>query len=672
MGLYDPEDVKLKNKSVKGLLKWALGTSPKRSAFATKVLGSTVDTVGRGVIVPSTKLRLNEIGMPVDMAWDVYAPFVVRKLVQRNYTPVDAMKMVKQRVPAAFDALQQAVSERPVVMNRAPSLHKLSLMGFNVRLTSGKAIKINPSIVVPYGADFDGNCCDFDSEIYLKISKSALDKLDFLMYITSINNQERNEGMKVDVNASTALKFTNQKDNSFVFVNMKIGNFPRVGTPVKDRNGADVYRLPKGVEVAACDPLTGKRGFYEVEALTVEDSCDTVKVKAGDREVIVSTNESMAVFDQTTGALTKVAPKDLEGKLVPILKQDPTPFGTFGDRDLGWVLGSLISDGWVNGNIVGYAKTEDKKRAEVERILRQHQPNFHTSEYRDKPAPGRNKLGESVKIHMYGKELADWVRQFKLLDLPNGVSKKTACYKQINPDLIQHGTEEMLWGLLSGLMDGDGCFVLNTATGKPRFTVRYSTSSPALRDTMAKLLYRLGIRYSITTTPPRGMSNEAYTIIPSSIDIYANLDKLTCIGQSELELIAKWKASSPDYTDKKDCVPVSDAEWAIFKTVCTHTTDSGMYTAMMTNRSGTRKGMRSNFYKYDDFLKENIPLLYARVHETNTLWSSAEVVEDTGKRQVFDFLVKDAKVFAVNNGFVIWDTVNLHVPVSQAGIRDVR
>ena len=62
-------------------------------------------------------------------------------------------------MPAAFDALQQAASERPVVMNRAPSLHKLSIMGFNVRLTSGKAIKINSSIVVPYGADFDGDSC---------------------------------------------------------------------------------------------------------------------------------------------------------------------------------------------------------------------------------------------------------------------------------------------------------------------------------------------------------------------------------------------------------------------------------------------------------------------------------------------------------------------------------
>lgn len=60
-------------------------------------------------------------------------------------------------MPAAFDALQQAVSERPVVMNRAPSLHKLSLMGFNVRLTSGNAIKTNPSIVVPFNMDHDGD-----------------------------------------------------------------------------------------------------------------------------------------------------------------------------------------------------------------------------------------------------------------------------------------------------------------------------------------------------------------------------------------------------------------------------------------------------------------------------------------------------------------------------------
>lgn len=95
VGLYDPTDVKLKAKNVKGLLKWALGKSPKFSGFMQKVLGSTVDTVGRGVIIPSTKIKLNEVGLPVEMAWNIFAPFVTRKLVQQGYSPVNAMEQVK-------------------------------------------------------------------------------------------------------------------------------------------------------------------------------------------------------------------------------------------------------------------------------------------------------------------------------------------------------------------------------------------------------------------------------------------------------------------------------------------------------------------------------------------------------------------------------------------------
>jgi len=118
------------------------------------------------------------------MAWSVYSPFVTRKLVKMGYTPVDALKLCKERKPVAFEALQEAVMERPVVLNRAPSLHKYSLMGFNVKLTGGHAIKVNPSIVVPLAADFDGNCTDFDSKVSLKISKSGLDKLksDCILY----------------------------------------------------------------------------------------------------------------------------------------------------------------------------------------------------------------------------------------------------------------------------------------------------------------------------------------------------------------------------------------------------------------------------------------------------------------------------------------------------------
>lgn len=91
------------------------------------------------------------------MAWNLYSPFVTRKLVQQGYSPVDALKLIKERKPVAMEALVEAVKERPVVLNRAPSLHKLSLVGLNVKLTNGHAIKVNPSIDPPLAADHDGD-----------------------------------------------------------------------------------------------------------------------------------------------------------------------------------------------------------------------------------------------------------------------------------------------------------------------------------------------------------------------------------------------------------------------------------------------------------------------------------------------------------------------------------
>ena len=156
-GLYEPEDVKLRSKHVQGLLKWALGDSPKFSAVQRKVIGSTVDTVGRGVIVPDSRLTLNQVGIPKRMAFGIMAPFVERMLVQRGYSPIDAMKQVKEQTPQATELLQEVMKTHPVLMNRAPSLHKLNVMVFDPVLVAGNAVHVNPSIVVPYAADFDGD-----------------------------------------------------------------------------------------------------------------------------------------------------------------------------------------------------------------------------------------------------------------------------------------------------------------------------------------------------------------------------------------------------------------------------------------------------------------------------------------------------------------------------------
>ena len=170
-GLYAPQDVKLQSKHVNGLLKWALGTgTPKGSAFQRKVLSATVDTVGRGVVTPDPRLKLNELGIPETMAFNIMGPMVARKLVKEGYTPIQAMEKVKKRDVQARDALNEVMNDHPVMMNRAPTLHKLSIMAFRPRLVTGDAIRVNPSIVVPYCLDHDGDAVN----VHVPVSLTAI------------------------------------------------------------------------------------------------------------------------------------------------------------------------------------------------------------------------------------------------------------------------------------------------------------------------------------------------------------------------------------------------------------------------------------------------------------------------------------------------------------------
>ena len=177
-GLYDPQDVKLQSKHVQGLLKWALGSgSPKYSALHRKVLSATVDTVGRGVVTPDPRLKLNEIGLPETMAFNIMAPIVQRKLVNEGYTPIQAMEKVKKRDIQALDALNEVMKDHPVLMNRAPTLHKLSIMAFKPRIVTGDAIRVNPSSVVPFGLDHDGDAVNIHAPVTYDAIQQAYAKM---------------------------------------------------------------------------------------------------------------------------------------------------------------------------------------------------------------------------------------------------------------------------------------------------------------------------------------------------------------------------------------------------------------------------------------------------------------------------------------------------------------
>ena len=172
-GMYDPDDAKLEEKNVQGLLKWVFGKgSAKRGAYQRRILGTAMNIAGRGVVTPNPALKLNQIGLPIKQAWDVYEPFVVRNMVHSGYAPTEAIRMVKERSDKALTHLQTVVKQRPVIVNRAPSLHKYSVMAFEPQLVKGDAVQVPASIVGPYGMDFDGDTVTY----YVPVSKDAVDE----------------------------------------------------------------------------------------------------------------------------------------------------------------------------------------------------------------------------------------------------------------------------------------------------------------------------------------------------------------------------------------------------------------------------------------------------------------------------------------------------------------
>jgi DNA-directed RNA polymerase beta subunit len=197
IGLADPTQQKLQQKNIGGVFKQLFGTgSAKQSFVQRRLIGADVDMSGLGVVVPNPALKLNEAGLPLEKAWDLYEPFIVRNLVMKGVPAMEAAKAVEKRTKPALSSLQEVVKQRPVIVNRAPTLHKYSMMAFWPVLTKGNTLQVSPTIVKPLGMDFDGNCLDFDSKILVKVSKSDLQSFlsDTNLILVSRSMNEQGKG----------------------------------------------------------------------------------------------------------------------------------------------------------------------------------------------------------------------------------------------------------------------------------------------------------------------------------------------------------------------------------------------------------------------------------------------------------------------------------------------
>ncbi|PIE83971.1 MAG: DNA-directed RNA polymerase subunit beta' [Bacteroidia bacterium] len=151
----------------------------KRGRFRQNLLGKRVDYSARSVIVVGPELRMHECGLPKDMAAELYKPFIIRKLMDRGIvkTVKSAKKIVDRRDPVIWDILENVLKGHPVLLNRAPTLHRLGIQAFQPKLIEGKAIQLHPLACTAFNADFDGD----QMAVHLPLGNAAILEAQLLM-----------------------------------------------------------------------------------------------------------------------------------------------------------------------------------------------------------------------------------------------------------------------------------------------------------------------------------------------------------------------------------------------------------------------------------------------------------------------------------------------------------
>jgi len=151
----------------------------KQGRFRQNLLGKRVDYSGRSVIIVGPQLKLHECGLPKLMALELFKPFVMKRLVENDYAQniKSAKRMVERQRSEVWDVLEQAISEHPVMLNRAPTLHRLGIQAFEPKLVEGKAIQLHPLACEAFNADFDGD----QMAVHLPLSAEAQAEARVLM-----------------------------------------------------------------------------------------------------------------------------------------------------------------------------------------------------------------------------------------------------------------------------------------------------------------------------------------------------------------------------------------------------------------------------------------------------------------------------------------------------------
>ena len=693
-GMYDPDDAKLEEKNVQGLLKWVVGKgSSKRGAYQRRILGTSMNIAGRGVVTPNPSLPLDKIGIPIKQAWDVYEPFVVRAMVQNGFKPTQAVRMVKDREDKAFKHLQAVVKERPVIVNRAPSLHKYSVMAFEPQLVKGDTVQVSPSIVAPYGMDFDGDlrleshvfllisaemCCS----IYPTLTQKELDMLEKLQAVTVAGDPV--EGYVMCVHHE---------------------DIPHAEEPTKTtHDNARFYEVPAGVYALAYDEDDGQLtvaqiSYYSEHGINKPLKAVIVNLESGRQLFTDDDPRAVYGYDPATCMFGRWTPKDSVGKYVPRAIQLPNTAEVFYEvntpasekktnrgytlptkvrltKEFGYVLGALVGDGWVDSGVaicfsVTEAAIEERFKECFEKTL--FKPNIWSRRVSKKDDEGS--YGESEAIVAASKDAALFLEPM----IGHGARNK-------HLPRFWFGTPVAFrMGLLEGLIDTDGSISVNRSSKRltPQLMCSYHTTSIKLAAEVQLLLRSLGqdsrvcpyktplgkqaFNVTVSTKKIKSLGLELasvtntraleetkvapetsrggrHYVVPLSSDMCKELRKT--LDHKDKEQRKLYNALGDMLKHKRTCITVQKAR-AILEHARATAVDS----------------MTADMYAWAKIVDAS----------EDIVWDRVDSFECTDAEEVgYDLCVPGFETFMNADGVILSNTVTYYVPVSKAAVKEAR
>ena len=265
----------------------------KQGRFRQNLLGKRVDYSARSVIVVGPELKMHECGIPKDMAAELYKPFIIRKLIERGIvkTVKSAKKIVDRKEPVVYDILEYVMKGHPVLLNRAPTLHRLGIQAFQPKLIEGKAIQLHPLACTAFNADFDGdqmavhlplgNEAILEAQLLMLASHNILnpangapitvpsqDMVLGLYYITKIRPGAKGEGMTFYGEEEAIIAYNEGAVDSHSLIKVVVDDIDEEGNPIRKMHETTVGRvitneaIPK--EVGYVNELLSKKSLRDI------------------------------------------------------------------------------------------------------------------------------------------------------------------------------------------------------------------------------------------------------------------------------------------------------------------------------------------------------------------------------------------------------------------------